>query len=217
MPERQSPLQNRVTPFGEIVATNARGALFGNRGGCIHDAETGRIKGRPWSSARWICCVLEFKGRHRELMQPGLYTELFFLDEATAFAAGHRPCFECRRADAVRFAEAWATANLGDPEGARRKIDVLDAQLHVERIDGLTRAQKTYRAALDGLPDGTLVSFDEAPEDALLVWGAALHRWSFAGYGPARKIPASAEVTVLTPRSTVAAFASGYLPAVSLP
>lgn len=216
MTARPSPLQNRVAPFGEIVASSARGTLFGNRGGCIHDAATGRIKGRPWSNARWICCLLEFKGRKRALMQPGLYTELFFLDEATAFAAGHRPCFECRRPDATRFAEAWATANLGEPQAVRRKIDVLDAHLHAERIDRATRQQVTFRAALSELPDGAIVTLDANPGAPLLLWRGALRPWSFEGYGTPQPLPA-AEVTVLTPRSVVAAFAAGYVPAAALP
>ncbi len=105
-----TPLQNRVTPFGEIIATPERGMWMGNRGGCFHDAEQ-RLTASRWVNTHWITCRLEFKGWHREVMQPRRYTELFFLDEATAFAAGHRPCFECRRHDAKAFQSAWVAAN----------------------------------------------------------------------------------------------------------
>ena len=106
MADPAMPLQNRVTPEGDIIATPARGTMMGNRGGAFHTPEQ-TLGPRRWRTKAWICCVLEFKGRHRAVMQPNRYTELFFLDEATALAAGHRPCFECRRRDALRFAEAW--------------------------------------------------------------------------------------------------------------
>src|SRR5262249_50735958 len=130
---RSVPLQNRVTPLGELVADPARGLVYGNRG-CLHDAD-GRIR-RPHAVRRWIACRLEFRGRRRAaLLQPGRYTELFFLDEATAFAAGHRPCAECRRVDYDRFVAAWRELHPGDG-GA----DAIDARLHGERIDPATRA-----------------------------------------------------------------------------
>jgi len=115
-------LQNRVDPLGNVYAVAERGTMMGNRGGCMHTSDQ-RLTGRPWVNARWITCLLEFRGRHREVMQPGKYTELVFLDEATAFAAGHRPCFECRRSDARRFAQTWAEAN---PRRAAPTIDTLD-------------------------------------------------------------------------------------------
>ena len=124
------PLQNRVRPDGEIEAVRARGTMMGNRGGCFH-REDKTLKPRRWSSRQWICCVLSFKARRRRVFSPGLYTELFFLDEATALAAGHRPCFECRRADAVRFAATWAEAHA--LEASPRASDI-DAVLHAERI-----------------------------------------------------------------------------------
>jgi hypothetical protein len=188
------PLQNRVTPFGEIVADPARGAMFGNRGGCLHDGEK-RLGRRRWASRAWICCVLEFKGRRRALMQPNRYTELFFLDEATAFAAGHRPCFECRRADALRFRDAF---------GARR-ADEMDRPLHGERLG------PKPEVAISELPEGAMVARDGA---AWLVWRGALRRWSFTGYREAR--PLDGRATLLTPRSTVAAFRRGYRPAARL-
>src|SRR5437763_16019180 len=131
-------LQNRVDPFGRVIATLARGTLFGNRGGRLHrdDRTLGK---RRWASRQWICCVLRFKGRHREVWGRG-YTELFFLDEVTALAAGHRPCFECRRADAKAFAEKWAVAN----GGAIPHAPEMDLVLQSERLDG--RAARTHES-----------------------------------------------------------------------
>src|SRR6478736_3358074 len=132
------PLQNRVTPLGELVADPARGLVYGNRG-CLHDVE-GRIR-RPYAVKRWIACRLEFRGRHRtRLLQPGKYTELFFLDEATSFAAGHRPCAECRREDYVRFQELWRELGLG-----ATNADAMDERLHAERLEG--RMQRHHPAA----------------------------------------------------------------------
>jgi len=110
------PLRNRVTPFGDLVAVPDRGALMGNRG-VLHDDERRIV--RFSQGRRWIACLTDVKGRRRPLMTPGRYTELFFLDEATALAAGHRPCWECRRADALRFRDAWARAAGADPATAR--------------------------------------------------------------------------------------------------
>src|SRR5690348_2661320 len=143
------PLRNRVTPLGELVSHPARGLVYGNRG-CLHDAE-GRIR-RHYQVRRGIACRLEVKGRRRTLLQPGRFTELFFLDEATAFAAGHRPCAECRREDYNRFGELW-------PGGTG--ADAIDARLHAERIRGGTRV--LHDAALDELPDGAFVLHEGAP------------------------------------------------------
>ena len=165
------PLRNRVTPLGELVADPARGLVYGNRG-CLHDAD-GRIR-RPWQVKRWIACRLEFRGRRRApLMRPGRFTELFFLDEATALAAGHRPCAECRREDYDRFASLWRS--LHGEAGA----DAIDARLHDERVDAATRLRRLHDAAFDELPDGAFVLRDAAPR---LVLGDALLTWSAAGY-----------------------------------
>jgi len=165
-------LQNRVTPLGELVAHPARGLVYGNRG-CLHDPE-GRIR-RPYAVRRWIACRLEFKDRRRTpKLQPGRFTELFFLDEATAFAAGHRPCAECRRQDYIRF------MGLVGETGA----DAIDARLHAERISG--RERVLHDADLDELPDGAFVLHDSEP---LLVLGDRLLAWSPAGYSAARPRP----------------------------
>ena len=150
------PLQNRVTPLGELVADPARGLVYGNRG-CLHDAE-GHIQ-RAYQVRRWIACRLEFRGRRRSpLQRPGRFTELFFLDEATALAAGHRPCAECRRADYDRFSAIWR--GVHDESGA----DVIDARLHDERIDPAARARRLYAVAYHRLPDGVFVLHEGAPK-----------------------------------------------------
>jgi len=179
------PLQNRVTPLGELIAHPARGLVYGNRG-CLHD-DHGRIR-RRWATKRWISCRLEFRRRHREpLMQPGKYTELFFLDEATAFAAGHRPCALCRREDYVRFGELWAELHPG-AAGA----DAIDARLHQERLSG------PYDAASHQLADGSFVLEGDEP---WLVLGESLLRWTPAGY--AERQPRPAQTRAITPPSLV--------------
>ena len=166
------PLPNRVTPRSELVAHPARGLVYGNRG-CLHD-EQGEIR-RRWATKRWIACRLEFRGWHREpLMQPGKFTELFFLDEATAFAAGHRPCALCRREDYVRFGELWGELHPGDV-GA----DAIDAQLHEERIDG--RTQRLHEAELGELPDGAFVLVDDEPWLVLRRWATTLEPGGLRG------------------------------------
>jgi hypothetical protein len=202
------PLQNRVTPFGEIVAVPQHGTLMGNRGGRFHTADK-TLTRRRWVSRRWIACVLEFKQRRREVMSPGRYTELFFLDEATALAAGHRPCRECRRADHDRFRQAWLSGNasLGLPPDVG--IDEIDRVLHAERArpDG---AKVTFTARLGGLPEGAFVARGDT---ALLVARGALWEWSPGGYAGARPLDPAAAAAVLTPRSVVRALTAGYRPA----
>src|SRR5262245_50890745 len=201
------PKQNRVTPFGHIVATPARGTFMGNRG-IVHDAN-GRIQ-RAWQCKRWLVCVLEFRGRKREVMSPGHYTELFFLDEATALAAGHRPCAECRRSRFLNFCAAWKTAHSPNSTASRPTADQIDQRLHAERIapDG---AKRTYVAALDDLPDGVFVTVAAWGEEPYPVSGNQLLQWSPAGYDERRKPPKGKEVTVLTPPSTVKAIRAGYV------
>jgi hypothetical protein len=200
------PLQNRVTPLGELVADPSRGLVYGNRG-CLHD-ETGRIR-RRYNGRRWIACRLEFRGWQRApLLQPGRFTELFFLDEVTAFAAGHRPCALCRRADYDRFGEIWRELHprLG---GA----DAIDAQLHEERVDPGSRAHRLHAARLDELPDGAFVVLDDAPH---LVLGNALLRWTPAGYVGPTALPARTAAVLVTPPSLVAVLGAGWTPDVPL-
>ena len=200
------PLQNRVTPTSKLIADPARGAVYGNRG-CLHD-ERGRIR-RRYNGKRWIACRLEFRGwRRSALAQPGRFTELFFLDEATAFAAGHRPCALCRREDYVRFSEIWASLHPGEA-GA----DAMDARLHAERVDPETRAQRHHDARLGELPDGAFVLRDD---EAWLCVGGALRPWSPGGYGPVEPLLPHERVVLLTPPSLVAVLREGWEPVVPL-
>jgi hypothetical protein len=200
------PLQNRVTPLSELVADPGRGQVYGNRG-CLHD-ETGRIR-RRYNGKRWIACRLEFRGwQRRALMQPGRFTELFFLDEATAFAAGHRPCALCRREDYDRFATIWSELHPGQT-GA----DAIDAQLHSERVDPNTRAQLRRETPLDDLPDGAFVLLDGTP---WLVLGPRLLRWTPAGYKGRRTRLSGGRALVLTPPSLIAVLSSEWRPVVPL-
>jgi hypothetical protein len=200
--------QNRVTPFGAIIATPARGSLMGNRG-VLHD-DAGRIR-RPWQVRRWIACRLDFKDRKRSIMAAGQYTELFFLDDATALAAGHRPCAECRRARFNAFCAAWRLAHQGTSDSPWPTAEEIDRQLHAERPVP-DRSKQTHLAALDELPDGVFITLAESQVQAYLVWGNTLLPWSPAGYREARRRPANREVMVLTPKSTVAAIRAGYQP-----
>ncbi len=197
------PRQNRVTPFSAIVATPERGRWLGNRG-CIHD-DAGQIR-RLYQSRRWIICVLKYKDWRRPLMQPGRWTELFFLDEVTALSAGHRPCAFCRREyyEAYRSLFAKVNAHLG--LGERPSAEEMDTVLHAERLDG-RRQRVTFAALFGTLPDGSFVAQDGA---AHLVRAGALWPWSPAGYGPPVPTPADATVAVLTPRSSVGVLALGY-------
>ena len=190
------PLQNRVDPFGSLFATPARGLLMGNRGGRIHTDEQ-KLTTRRWASRQWICCVLDFKGRQREVWGR-YYTELFFLDEVTAFAAGHRPCFECRRKDALAFAALFPKA---------RKAPAMDKILHAERLDG--KAKRLHRSKVDALPDGAMIAMDG---EAFAVRGKNLLRWTPQGYVQARQRPRRMTVDVLTPPSTFAVLERGYRP-----
>jgi hypothetical protein len=196
------PLQNRVDPFGELSATKARGTLFGNRGGRFHTDDKTLTK-RRWASRQWICCVLDFKGRQRDVWGR-YYTELFFLDEVTALAAGHRPCFECRRIEAVAFAEAWAQAG-----GLRERPSApeMDDVLHAERLDG--RAKRTHRRKLDDLPDGAMIALDD---EAYAVRGNALLHWTPQGYDTHKRRQHGIVVDVLTPPAMLDALKAGYAP-----
>jgi hypothetical protein len=198
--------RNRVTPVGELIADSARGLVYGNRG-CLHDRH-GRIR-RPYDGKRWIACRLQFRGWHRQpLMTPGRFTELFFLDEVTALAAGHRPCALCRREDYRRLMAVWSDLHP-DQTGA----DAIDAQLHDERISATTRERRYRQAPLDELPDGAFVLCDGTP---WLVLGAELLSWTPAGYLARRARPVRQRALLITPPSLVAVLRYGWRPLVPL-
>jgi hypothetical protein len=200
------PRQNRVTPLGELIAHPARGLVYGNRG-CLHD-ESGRIR-RRYNGKRWIACRLRFRGWERgPLMQPGHYTELFFLDDATALAAGHRPCALCRREDYSRLIAIWAELHPGQV-GA----DAIDAQLHSERVDSRTRTQQLHETSLDELPDGAFVIQGGRP---YLVLDQNLLSWTPAGYGPPEPRPSQQRALLITPPSLVSVLRAGWQPLVPL-
>jgi hypothetical protein len=191
------PLQNRVLPTGEIVADPARGMFTGNRG-CLHDDQR-RLGRARWKGRAWIICALEYKGWRRVVMTPRTWTELFFLDEAVALAAGHRPCALCRRTSFRAFQAA---------SGGLRAPDI-DASLHAARLEG--REQRRFVAELQDLPDGSFVDL-EGPH---LIWQRQAYPYSPAGYGPPKAVGAGM-VTVMTPAPTVLALRAGYLPVVAL-
>ena len=193
------PLQNRITPFGEFIAAPARGTLMGNRGGRLHDDHR-KLTARRWTSKQWICCRLDFNGRHRDVWGDS-YTELFFLDEVTAFAAGHRPCFECRRKDAERFALLFA----GKDE--RVSAGEMDKRLHAERLHG--RGKRLHRCDIDALPDGAMIA---RGNDAFALKGGEMLRWSPQGYTQALPRLRGGDAQLLTPPSIVLVLARGYAP-----
>jgi hypothetical protein len=194
------PLQSRVDPFGTLFAAPGRGLLMGNRGGRIHDPATQHLTGRSHASRRWICCVLSFRGRKRAVWGNG-YTELFFADEASALAAGHRPCFECRRSDAIAFQARFPRTAEEAPPGA----DAMDLVLHAQRMAG----DKPALVAQDirQLPDGAMVAKDR---ESFVVRAGAAYPWAYTGTG---KIPVKLlGATLLTPPAIVATLAAGYFP-----
>ncbi|HTW63194.1 MAG TPA: hypothetical protein VME17_01205 [Bryobacteraceae bacterium] len=199
------PLQNRVDPFGAIFRSPARGTFMGNRGGALHNSEREIV--RNHKSRRWIACVLEFRGRYRTVMSPGRYTELFFLDEAVAFSAGHRPCAECRRDRFNAFKQAWRLGHAPE-QSALPSADQMDEELHRNRIDR-RRKKLTYQEALHLLPNGCFVQIETA---AYLVWDDALLLWTPEGYAARRSRPSNFTVTVLTPRPVVQCFCHEYEP-----
>lgn len=197
------PLPNRVRPDGSLFADPARGLMFGNRGGKFHDPATKALPARLYATKQWICCVLAFKGRRRDVWGR-YYTELFFCDEVTALAAGHRPCVECRRADAHAY-RAALVAGLGLAE--LPLFPAIDERLDQERRDG--RRKRLHRLPAESLPDGAMIAAGAGEFLALRGAGALL--WSPGGYVASRARPAG-EVAVLTPPSSLAALANGYRP-----
>ncbi len=200
------PLQNRINPFSKIIATAERGAYTGNRG-VIHNAQKEIIKNH--AVKYWITCMLQYKSMHREVMTPNRWTELFFLDEATAFAAGHRPCGFCRHADFKRFKNLWLQAN-GKQHGlvGNVKMDVIDNIIHQERLDK-NNVQKMFSVYLETLPDGVFVKL---PNDKnAYLWNLQnLYQWSFKGYKKITTFNKNQMVDVLTPNSYVEVFKNGY-------
>lgn len=199
------PLQNRVLPTGEIVSDPARGTLMGNRG-CIHHPDRTLGPAR-WRTKMWISCVLVWRDVRRDVMPPGRWTALFFLDEATAMAAGHRPCGYCRRPDYLAYAAAWQqAAGLA----RRPKAGQMDTVLHAERVHSRTRRQRTRPARVGDLPDGVMIRHDGVIG---LLTGGRMLPWSLAGYRPDPvSIAPDTTVELLTPPSSVAAMTAGYRP-----
>ncbi len=201
------PLQNRVDPYGQLQAVPARGALMGNRGVLHNDAK--QIIA-AWRLPRWITCTLSFKGRRRQVFTPHRYSELFFLDEATSLAAGHRPCAECRRSRFQSFCAAWAAGNAKDLVSGPLSADRIDRVLHSERVQR-GGGKVTYGAIVSSLPAGVIIEHEGS---AFLLWAGKLRPWSFSGYGPAADVVSAARVEVLTPKSIVAAIRAGFVPQV---
>ncbi len=193
------PLQNRVDPYGNICFSEHHGTLMGNRGQLHNDRQ--EIV-RDHRLKNWIICLLEFRGRHQEVMRPGRYTELFFLDEATALAAGHRPCAQCQYQRFQEFKALWKEGNQ------KQNVDLqeLDDILHLERTD-----RTPVMHPLDKLPDGVFIEYEHKP---FLIHAGHLWEWSFAGYGPPQAKPAGAMVSTITPLSTIRAIAAGFRPVI---
>jgi hypothetical protein len=202
-------LQNRVDPMGRIIETSARGLWMGNRG-VIHN-EHKQIT-RVFKHKAWIICQLSFKERKRMVMSPNRWTELFFLDEATAFAAGHRPCFECRKDDAKRFKSCWIKGNPSYQFNLTTSIGDIDEIIHRERINSVKK-KITHQRERSEIADGTFISMDDAP---YLFKNDRLHRWTPFGYEDSMAVHNSSTFKILTPNSIVNAFREGYVPQVSL-
>ena len=197
------PLQNRVTPFGEIVAISQRGMFTGNRG-IIHDPATKTLLNRRWATKAWVICSCEYKGRRRVVMASRSWTELFFLDEAVALAAGHRPCFFCRREAAERFRDSWPAAR-GE---LRPSAGAIDRVLHLERLERGRRRVHPIPGPISTLPDGAMVV---AAGSAFTLRSGQAHRWTIQGYAPPERLHEADGL--LTPPSTLMALKSGYRPA----
>jgi hypothetical protein len=210
MEQDQAPIANRVDPFGMLFSTSARGALMGNRGGRFHVPGQRIVKGRPFATKQWICCRLAFKDRRRKVWSEG-YTELFFMDEVTALAAGHRPCFECRRADATAFAAAWSRS-LG---GAPVRAPAMDHVLHGERLEpGRPWRKRLHPLPPAALPRGSMLAWQDT---AFAVAETGLSRWTSEGFQqPRRDVLADLlrerEALVLTPPAILACLRAGYAP-----
>jgi hypothetical protein len=202
------PLQNRVTPFGDIISTNARGTLMGNRG-CLHNNNQQIVKN--YESEAWITCCLYYKGQKRKIMSPKKYTELFFLDEATSFSAGHRPCSLCRHQDYLQFKNTWLKANSDNYNIVDSKIQTIDSIIHSERIDK-DGNKITYIDNLSFLPDGSFVCLFDDLKTYYLYFNNFLLKWNDSGYSDKITSHINQQVIVLTPKSIVNTFRHGYKP-----
>lgn len=203
-------LQNRVNPKGEIINTEARGTLMGNRG-VIHDVARKIV--RAYKHKAWITCALQFKGRHRTVMSSNRWTELFFLDEATAFAAGHRPCCECRKEKFKQFKQCWLNGNPQYGFTSKVSIKEIDNIIHEERIDK-NRGKVIHEANMREVPNGTFLVLGS---DEFLLANDLIYRWSPFGYSQGIPVPQIERVKILTPRSIVNAFKAGYKTVIQLP
>lgn len=198
-------LQNRVDPFGDIIKTSARGSQMGNRG-LLHNDKKEIV--RPFKLKAWITCKLQFRDRKRVVMSPNLYTELFFLDEATSFSAGHRPCFECRRKDYNLFKISWLKGNPEYNFNVNTSIKDIDEIIHQERM------AKDYSKVIDkenlaSLPNGTFIIFEN---ETYLLKDKLMHLWTPFGYEKGIEPPKIESLKILTPKSIVNAFRAGYIP-----
>jgi hypothetical protein len=194
------PLQNRVTPFGEIIAIDQRGLFTGNRG-IIHDPTTRTLLTKRWATRTWLVCSCDYNGVRRRVMGGRSWTELFFLDEATALAAGHRPCFLCRHDAAEKFRAAWCRGNGGH----RPKASEMDNILHQERLEA--GRKRLHPSSLEQLPTGAMFV---AQERAFLAVESAPFEWTSSGYRSIQCPPGP--ILALTPPSTMRALQAGYRP-----
>ncbi len=195
------PRRNRVDPFGNLYAVPQRGTLMGNRG-CLHSPK-GEIV-RSYNRKEWVTCLLDYRGRHRTIMEPSRYTELFFLDEATSFAAGHRPCGTCRRESLHQFRVAW-TGSDADPAAQGAELKRIDSVLHTQRLD-----RKRQVSHLGDLPEGVFVQMEPGQREVWLWWRSRLLKWSFDGYTPEREAHNNDQVDVVTPWCLVEVLRVGY-------
>jgi hypothetical protein len=200
-------LQNRVDPLGRFISTSARGSWMGNRGVIHKDKQIVRA----FKHKAWITCALEFKGKHRTVMMPDRWTELFFLDEATAFAAGHRPCFECRKDDAKRFKSCWIKGNPTHNFTMATSINQIDEIIHHERIDD-NKEKVLHERMLVDIPEGTFILLNDEP---YIFTQDKFHRWTPFGYENEIGIPEITTFAVLTPHSIVNALRAGYVPQIN--
>lgn len=204
------PRQNRVDPFGDLIETSARGTLMGNRG-CLHD-DQGRLVKR-WARKPWVTCLLAFRGRHRQIMAPGQYTELFFLDEVTALAAGHRPCGTCQKSRYDQFKWLWLDRNRAELAGGGSTIAEIDAYMHDERIASAGMGT-LWRVRTGELPNGSMFTLEADDRQPWVKWDGRMHRWTASGYDRYLPVTEADPVFVITPKSIVRLLSAGFVPTI---